>query len=338
MPYTLTEDANAVLFPAFDSVTLSDSVLHFLERGGVSILLGESRSEYVAREMSQSRVAEERIETIQGVTSQARKHSDLLLVAVDQELGGICRLHGLVPAFPLKCDIANSTPSEIEATAREVAKVATKMGINLFLAPILDVLDGTNQWLEGRVWSNDPYTVSTLTSAYIRGVQEEGIAATAKHFPGFRSITADPAIDSTAITLTSLSAIEEGLLPFQAAIESNVDVVMVGPAIVKAMDPERAALRSPIVINYLKHKMGFSGVIMADDLDSQATMRGDSVTDVAIDALNAGCDFLLLADTGTQLEEVANAIEVAARSGKISAEKLAISAEKVRSLARKRAL
>lgn len=337
MSNSLTEDAHAVLFPAFDGVTLSDPVRRYLDQGGVSILIGESRAEYVAREMSVERKAAESPETFRRLVRDAERHTDVLLTAIDQELGGICRLHSLAPAFPPRAEIATTCEAEVEARAAAVARVATGLGVNLFLAPILDALDGPNAWLEGRTWSEDPKVIGLLSAAYIRGVQSAGVAATAKHFPGFRSMTADPAIEPSAECLTDLAALEAGLAPFRAAIAAKVDVVMVGPAIVRAMDPVKAALRSAEVVRRLTVGLGFQGVVMADDLDSQATLRGDSVAEVALDALKAGCDFLLLADAGAQVTEIAAAIEAAARAGQISAENLARSAQKVRALAARRA-
>lgn len=337
MSPSLTEDAHAVLFPAFDSVTLSDPVRQFLDRGGVSILLGESRAEYVARGMTLARRQAETAETFLQVTHAARERSGLLLAAVDQEPGGICRLHDLAPAFPPRDAIATTSAAAIEARAAEVARAARSLGVNLFLAPVIDVLDGPNPWLQGRTWSDLPETVADLSQAYIRGVQGQGVAATAKHFSGFRSITGDPAIDPAAACLTEAAAIEAGLLPFRRAIAAGVDVVMVGPAIVRAIDPGKAALRSAAVVRRLTQDLGFTGLVMADDLDSQATMRGDSVAEVAIDALNAGCDFLLLADIGPQVPQIAAAIEAAVTSGRVSRDRLALSAAKVRALAQRRA-
>lgn len=79
----------------------------------------------------------------------------------------------------------------------------------------------------------------------------------------------------------------------------------------------------------MKETLGFGGVFMADDLDSMATMRGDSVAAVAIDALNAGCDFLLAADTGTQMDEIAEAIN---SMGNDLGREIGTSASKVRHL------
>lgn len=335
MAFTLSENARAVLLPAFDGVTLSAAVQRFLDQGGVSILVGESRDEYVARRMSTARRRSETPETFLRITTEARKRSGLLLTAVDQEIGGICRLHDMVPQFPSHADLPSTRPEVIEAMTEAIASEAAAMGVNVFLSPVLDVLTGTNAWLQGRTWSSDPEIIANLSAAYIRGAQRGGVAATGKHFPGFSSTTADPAIDASALCLADAVGIAAGLAPFRAAIAAGVEMIMVGPAIVTALDDQKAALRSVKVVQKLKQELGFTGIVMADDLDSQATMRGDSVAQVAIDALNAGCDFLLLADIGNQLQDISNAIIVAANTGHISAEALSISADKVRALAEK---
>ncbi|MER9417948.1 glycoside hydrolase family 3 protein [Mesorhizobium sp. M0306] len=335
MSFTPAEDAHAIILPAFDGMMLSDPAKRFLDRGGISILLGESREEYLARKMSNTRRGSETAESFLRITEDARGRSGMLLVAVDQEIGGICRLHDLVPQFPAPSDLPFASEDEISELSMFVATEAAGMGINVFLSPILDVLTGSNKWLERRTWSKDPLLIARLSAAYIRGVQRGRVAATGKHFPGYSTITGDPAVDAGAVNPLALSDVEVGLAPFRAAIAAEVEMIMVGPAIVTAYDQAKAALRSKTVVRMLKETLGFDGVVMADDLDSMATMRGDSVAAVAIDALNAGCDFLLLADTGSQLDEIADAIETATRSGTISAEALAKSANKVRHLSRK---
>lgn len=320
--------------PAFDATALSDTTRRFLDEGGVSILLGESRAEYVARGMSMERRAAESAETFRLVTADAKKCSGLLLAAVDQEMAGICRLHDLVPSFPSPDLLPFASEQDIEAVAYQVALIASSLGVNCFLSPVLDVVKGRNPWLSGRTWSTDPALIGRLSAAYIRGAQRGRVAATGKHFPGFSDVSGDPAIDDQAVNSLQRGEIEAGLPPFRAAIEAGVEIMMVGPAIVSAIDDKVAALRSRKIVGMLKEALGFKGVVMADDLDSHATMRGDSVCQVALDALNAGCDFLLLADTGNQLDEVANAISRAAETGDISREALAKSAERVRALAK----
>ncbi len=329
------QDAHAAILPAFDTTTLSHSVRQFLENGGCSILLGESRVEYVARRVSDARKSTETPDTIQHVIHEAASLSGSLLVAVDQEIGGICRLHNLVPQFPSAGDLASYDSAAFAELSFSIATAAKRMGVNCFLGPILDVVTGQNPWLSGRTWSTNPETIARLSSAYIRGVQSAGVAATAKHFPGFHNIPLDPAVEPDAVMEDAESTFQSGFIPFEDAIRNNVETIMVGPAVVAAFDAEKPASISPRIIGMLRETFGFEGVVMSDDLDSKATMRGRSIEEVAVDALNAGSDFLLLAAIDDQLERVTDAICKAVERGELDEERLHDAATGVRALAEK---
>lgn len=333
MASSIQQDAHAVLLPAFAGTGLSDATRRFLDEGGVSILIGESREEYVARRVTGARRAEETAETFIGLTDAARRRSGMLLAAVDQELGGICRLHDLVPPFPTGESLRGAAAPLIRDIATQVARRAAEMGINVFLAPILDVLTGSNPWLEGRTWSGDIGRVACLSAAFIEGVQAGGVAATGKHFPGFSVVTGDPAIDAAAVCPADSATLSAGLETFRAAVDAGVAMMMVGPAIVTTLDDRAAALRSRKIVAMLKDDLQFKGIVMSDDLDAAATLRGDTVATTAIGALKAGCDLLMLADIGRQLEDVVAAIVACVDANEISAAALAASAAKVRALA-----
>jgi beta-N-acetylhexosaminidase len=332
MSYTLKENAHAVLLPAFGTTQLGDTVKRFLSNGGCSILPGETREEYVAREMAPQRRQEETAETLLALTGEATSLSGNVLVAVDQEIAGICRLHDLVPPFPPKEQIAELSSDEFETISSDIALAARKLGINCFLGPILDIVTGDNPWLYGRIWSTDPIVIARISSAYIRGIQANGIAATAKHFPGYSHIALDPAIAPEARMTEPLGSFETSFIPFADAIQNGVEIVMTGPAIVEAFDPERAASISPSVIRVLRERLGFKGVVMSDDLDSQATLRGRPITQVAVDALNAGSDHLLIADIDDQIGQIVLAIINAVNSGDLAETRLTEAATKVRAL------
>jgi beta-N-acetylhexosaminidase len=244
-------------------------------------------------------------------------------------------LHGLVPQFPPADQLASYDVGTVERISGSVAAAAKDLGINCFLAPILDVVTGQNPWLAGRTWSTDPGIIARLSSAYVRGVQTAGVVATAKHFPGFHSIALDPATEAEAIVTESADSFSPGLAPFADAIANDVEMIMVGPAIVAAFDREKPASISPKVIGMLRREFGFKGVVMSDDLDSRATLRNRSIEDVAIDALNAGSDFLLLAAIDDQLERVVAAICKAVEKGELAEERLGEAGAKVRALAQK---
>ena len=241
MEKSRTIAAHAVILPAFDTTTLSDSVKRFLENGGCSILLGESREEYLARKVSDHRKFTETVDTFLRVTKEAEKLAGGLLVAVDQEIGGICRMHDLTPRFPDVEELTGYETASFEGISASVASAAKDLGVNCFLAPILDVVTGQNPWLSGRTWSTDPDEIARISSAYIRGVQTAGVAATAKHFPGFHNIALDPAIEPGAIVTEKVDSFKPGFIPFADAIGNGVELIMVGPSIVEAFDNKKPA-------------------------------------------------------------------------------------------------
>ncbi len=335
MQNTIRENAHTVLLPAFANTQLSDAVKQFLQNGGCSILVGETREEYVAREMNQERRHEEKAETIVALTEEAGSLSGDIIVAVDQEISGISRLHDLIPPFPLREEIEGLGKMEFEAISSTIAIAAKELGVNCFLGPILDVVTGNNPWLNRRTWSASPIAIAEISSAYIRGIQANGIAATAKHFPGYSDIGLDPAIDSEARNIEPLESFKNNFIPFTDAIKNGVEIIMTGPAIVEAFDPVNAASVSPSVIGILREKLGFNGIIMSDDLDAKAILRGQPITQVAINALKAGSDYLLVADIDDHVNQIISAIVDAAESGALAENRLNDAAAKVRSLAAK---
>ena len=195
MNQALRNQCYGVLLPAFAELRLSPQVKAFLAGGGRAILLGETREEYVARRMSKQRETTESAAAIATLTAEARSLAGDLIVAVDQELGGICRLHHLVPQFPSAQTIEELDPDSFQTICSAVASAARDMGVNCFLAPILDLVSGENPWLAGRTWSTDPHRVAEVSSLFIKTIQNSGVASVAKHFPGFSNLVLDPAVD-----------------------------------------------------------------------------------------------------------------------------------------------
>ena len=254
-------NAHAVILPAFDTIVLSDSIKRFLGNGGCSILLGESREEYVARRMSDDRKTLENAEIFLQLTKEAYAIAGDLIVAVDQEIAGICRLHDLVPSFPDMSTIVDFDLDRFKHVSSLIARAAKNLGVNCFLSPILDVITGQNPWLFGRTWSTDPDMIGKISSVFIKIIQNEGVAACAKHFPGFHNIALDPAIESEAVVTESETSFNPGFIPFVDAIANNVEMIMVGPAIVEAFDKKYPASISPKIIDLLKKNKFYVHVI-----------------------------------------------------------------------------
>ncbi|MFM0736838.1 glycoside hydrolase family 3 N-terminal domain-containing protein [Paraburkholderia xenovorans] len=329
----LIQDAHAVLLPAFGGLELDDVVLRYLDNGGVSLLPGESREEYVARAMSDERRANESAEQFESMTALARERAGAgVIIAIDQELGGIQRLHQLAPSLPDFDKARELSADEITRQSAAVAKAARALGVNLFLAPIVDVVSGINPWLEGRNLGVDPTEVSRIACAFVRGVQAAGVAATAKHFPGHPLTRLDPALHE-AIVEATLDQLEPSLVVFKDVIGAGVSAVMSGPALVPAVDANEPSSTSRETLSLLRDQFGFQGLIISDDLDAPGILRGRTVEAVAVASLVAGAD-LLLVSSQAGLDTIVRTIVDAVKSGALAHERLADAARRVRSLAR----
>jgi beta-N-acetylhexosaminidase len=254
-----------------------------------------------------------------------------VLIAVDQELGGIERLHRLVPAVASREQLHDLSAQDIEQRCYEMAKVARGLGVNLFLAPIVDVVTGANPWLHNRHLGADPVEVSRVSCAFIRGVQRAGIIATAKHFPGHYVTEQDPAI-AEAMVPGPLELLDDNFEVFKEVIATGVKAVMPGPAVFPAIDPDHSASTSSRVIGLLRDTLGFGGLIISDDLDAVSILRGRSITDTAVASLAAGAH-LLLVSSESGLDAIAEAIVAAVHEGVLDRRILLDAALRVRELA-----
>jgi len=327
----ILRNAHAVLLPAIGDLAIEPQLGEFLRGGGQAILLGETREEYLARKMSPRRRVEEGRDGMKESLREIRDRYGPLLVAVDQELGGIQRLEGLVPDLPSAADAARLSDQAIEDRAFACGAAAKAIGVTMFLAPVLDVVTGSNPWLKGRTLGANREVVGRIGAGYIRGVQKGGVIAVAKHFPGYSHLGGDPALTDVALGLDE-AIVWENATPFAKAIEAGVKAVMMGPARVTALDQHNGVLASPAAIEALKRKFNFSGLVVTDDIDAPATLRGGSLDDVAVRALAAGADLMLLAG-GDHLSGLCAKIAEAVHNGRLSAERLHQAATRIRSMA-----
>jgi beta-N-acetylhexosaminidase len=332
-PSDIKRDAYAVLLPAVDTAEFTNESRAFFENGGVASLLGSSREEYVARRMNTARRRFETPELLQAYREMANKLADNVLVAIDYEIGGVHRLHDLAPQLRHPSAALTMTTEEIEDFGRNSALAARKLGVNFFLAPVIDVVTGINPWLDDRTLGTDPEVVGRIATAFIKGVQSVGVAATAKHFPGHHSAIVDPHDSTDVVVPGTFEDLAAGLQPYTKVIAAGVKAVMTGPIPVTAIDPWQPASASSVVVNLLRSEFKFKGLIVSDDLDLPGTLRGRPLNEVLIISLLAGVELILLA-SGPQVDDAANHIANAVKEGKLPRETLAAAAHKVRWLAK----
>lgn len=328
----ISRDAYAVLLPAFGDIDFTVETASFFRSGGVASLLGSTREEYVARRMSPERQQSETRERFLAYASHARALAGNVLIAVDYEVGGVHRLHHFGPQLTHPIDVLEMSDEAVKDFGSEAARAAKLCGVNFFLAPVVDLVTGSNPWLRDRTFSVDAGTVARVASAFIRGVQEEGLVATAKHFPGHPHVPVDP-FDSPTVTVTAtLEELAPNLRCFDAVIAAGVRAIMTGPIPVDTIDPDEPSSSSAKVVAMLRGAHHFKGLIVSDDIDLPGTLRGRTVADVAIASLQAGVDLLLLA-SGPQVDEVAARIVRSVENGDLNRVSLARAANAVRSLA-----
>jgi beta-N-acetylhexosaminidase len=217
-----------------------------------------------------------------------------LLLAVDQEGGRVQRLKAPFTLIPAARDLgATSTPDEVERLARQVARELALVGLNVNLAPVLDVArsPACPQW--DRSYGSDPETAANYGVAAISGYLSGGIIPVAKHFPGLGDTLAD-SHEILPLAQSGDPHREVDLLPFRQAVAAGVPMVMTAHLAVPEWEARPATL-SPVALQvWLRRRLGFDGVIITDDLEMGAIATKLPAPQGAKEALAAGADLLLI--------------------------------------------
>jgi beta-N-acetylhexosaminidase len=256
-----------------------------------------------------------------------------LLIAVDQEGGRVQRLREGATRLPSAMLLGQAGPAHVRAVARVAARELLAVGINLVLAPVLDVnVEPRNAVIGNRSFGTDPEHVADCGIAAIEAYRAEGLLSCAKHFPGHGDTAVDShrGLPSLPFDLGRLQAVE--LPPFLAAIRSGLDAVMAGHLAVPQLDPSGspATLSEPIATGLLRGRLGWLGLVCTDDLEMAGVApSGTSAGEVAVRAMTAGCDLLFFSHTAALAREAANALLGAVRSGGLGVERLRRAAARV---------
>ena len=228
-----------------------------------------------------------------------------LLIAIDQEGGIVQRLKTPFTLIPPAQDLGlSSTTANVEALARTVGQELALVGINMNLAPVLDVARNSScpQW--ERSFGSDPEKVASFGEAAIRGFLMEKVLPVAKHFPGL----GDTSLDSHQVLPMAQDSDPEritDLLPFRRAVAAGVPVIMTAHLQVPAWDDRPVTLSSVALQGWLRQRLGFRGVIITDDLEMGAITKELAVPEAACQAFAAGAELLLVCSPGEVVWEAA---------------------------------
>ncbi len=246
------------------------------------------------------------------------------VLMIDQEGGSVRRIRSLGPAPPsaLRRLPAASTRREYRAAG----KALHKLGVDVNLAPVADVDTGGTTGF--RSFGSTPDAAGKRVVAALRGLHDAGVAGCVKHFPGLGNVGTNTDA-GVAIDRRSKFAVVHDLEAFRAAIDAGARCVMVSSVVVPALCSRPALLCSETYRRL--RRMGFHGVIVTDSLDADALRAYGSVGQVAVKALRAGADSVLVASPWSTLA-VIDAVAGATRAGRLDRDDLRAGALRLRAL------
>ncbi len=226
-----------------------------------------------------------------------------LFISIDQEGGQVARLKAPFTQFPGNSKMRGE--EDAVNFAKITAKELTEVGINMNMAPVLDVAPkGIQSIMAERVFGNDPIWVSKLGVKVIEHLQQNKIMSVAKHFPGIGRTTVDSHLDMPLLNadITDLEAVD--LLPFKEAIKHNVAGIMLSHIFYEKIDSIwPASLSILIAKDLLRKQMRFNGLIMTDDLDMGAIKKNYNIKTIIQQILSADIDIALICHKGPDIEE-----------------------------------
>ena len=249
-----------------------------------------------------------------------------LLISIDQEGGLVRRIADAAPSIsPRQMGSAGADTARQQGLA--TGSDLRRRGINLNLAPVVDVPSSADSFLGDRTFGSDPDGVSSTAGAFAAGMQEARVAATAKHYPGLGT-TGPRNTDEAPVTVdTPADELTRRARPFRALAEQDVQLVMMSSATYTALDKGRPAVLSRNIV-FDRLRSFFKGVVISDDLGTPALASYGG--QVPVLASNAGVDILLYVDTAAK--GAYSALVDAYRSGELSRSRLRASYKRIMAL------
>lgn len=233
-----------------------------------------------------------------------------IITATDEEGGNVVR----VSSNPNLRDSKFLSPSELYALGgfdkikedtKEKSKLLKSLGINVNLAPVVDVSTSSSDYMYERTLKEDTSLVSDYAKIVIEASKGTGVSYTLKHFPGYGSNA-----DTHTGTVTDTRSLDDirsnDLPPFEAGIEAGAEAVLISHNIVSSIDPDNPSSLSLSVHSLLRNDLGFTGVIMTDDLAMGAT---SGIDDAVVKAVKAGNNLIIVTDYADSFRSIKTAVE-----------------------------
>lgn len=272
------------------------------------------------------------------------RHPIPLLIATDQEGGIVARIKGFT-IFPGNKALGEAGDPELaESSAFYIGQELQAVGVNMNLAPVVDVnCNPRNPIIGIRSFGDNPEKVCTFAERALKGYHRAGIITSLKHFPGHGDVEIDSHQDLPIIKKSREELEKIELLPF-TRLASQTDTIMTAHLLIPAIDPQNCSTLSSNTLNILRKEIGYEGVIISDSLVMEGVLKNcSSIDEAAIKAFNAGCDILLLGGKqiiGTDIKELSvedikrihSSLVNGVKDGRISEERLNQSVGKILAL------
>ena len=287
MADTVLDEFGQLFVMAFDGERLTPDVAEFFREfriGGVILFADNFRSPQQLRDLTAE------------IQERCAAPGRPMLIATDHEGGRVQRFRDGFTIVPPMAELGAGDPAATEAMHRTVGRELRAAGVTFNLAPVADLCAPAQPGCIGaRSFGAEPGAAARHVAAAVRGLQDEGVLACAKHFPGHGFATADshqelPVIDAPAAEIDARE-----LVPFRAALDAGVAAVMTAHVLYPAAgDPHWPASISPFwLTEVLRGRMGFDGVIVSDAIEMKALVSHWPPEECGLRALRAGTDLLI---------------------------------------------
>lgn len=263
-----------------------------------------------------------------------------LIISTDQEGGVVTRLTGGTH-FPGNMTLGATREAKLAwQEGKTIARELKAVGINMDLAPVLDVNNNfANPVIGVRSFGEDPHLVAELGTAFIEGLQQEGVIACAKHFPGHGDTATDSHLDLPIIRHNRERLEKMEFYPFRQAIKIGVDSIMTAHIYFPTIEPQEglpATLSYNVLTSLLREEMGYDGLIITDCMEMNAIVSTFGTVEGAIMTIEAGSDMVLVSHRLDKQKAAIEAVVKAVKEGRITEERIDQSVMRILRLKEKR--
>jgi beta-N-acetylhexosaminidase len=240
-----------------------------------------------------------------------------LIIAVDQEGGRVQRFREGFLLLPAMRKLGDAYAVDADKAITQAFSLAWLMaaelihhGIDISFAPVLDLDFGRSSVIGNRAFAAEPQQVLALSQAFIKGMEEAGMSATAKHFPGHGYVTADSHLELPTDSRSFELLEKNDLIPFKQLIADNqLAAIMPAHVVYTDIDAEFTAGFSKLWLkDILREKMGFQGLIYSDDLSMEGAAASGRPSVRAQKAKDAGCNVLLICNKREAAQEIVDTV------------------------------